>query len=116
MQDKKGAGAYNRRVQILKPKTIPNKFNEKKTSFEVVYEKYPAKRLDAVSKADESLENHLIAGSSVVEWDLRYIRTLQIKTSWRIKDIFDGKTYEIIAPATEKGNGQGIRVLSKLIE
>ncbi|MCE7071993.1 head-tail adaptor protein [Dyadobacter sp. CY327] len=117
MSDKiTGAGAYNRRIQLLMPQSTPNRFNEKQTGFAIAYNKYPAKRLDATSKTDEGLEKHLVSSGSVVEWHLRFIKNLPIKTTWRIKDIFDGKIYQVVSPATEIGNRQGIRVLTKIIE
>lgn len=111
-----GSGAYNRRVQLLRPQSSPGGYNEKQTSFAIAYDKYPAKRLDATSKTDEGLEQNLVSSATVVEWDLRFIKALPIKTTWRIKDIFDGRTYQVVSPATEIGNRQGIRVLTKIIE
>ncbi len=116
MQDRRGAGRYNRRVQLLQPKTVTDEYNEAKTEFVVVFDMYPAQRMDTTSTKDEEQSNRIVKGLAVVEWRLRYIPTLDIRIDWEIKDLLDGKTYEVIEPATEIGRQEAIRVLTKIVQ
>lgn len=116
MQDRRIlASKLDRRVELSKPSTSADAFNEN-VLFQVVYSNFPAHRKDSTSNQDENLDNNLIQGESRVEWEIRFLPGLDIKTNWRLKDIHDGKMYEILSPPTEIGRRQGIRIVTKLIQ
>ena len=104
----------DRRVEFLKPSATADAFNEN-VGFESVYLSFPAHRKDSTSKQDESLSDNLIQGVANVEWEIRFLPGLEIKTNWRLKDLHDGKVYEVIAPPVEIGRRQGIRITTKIV-
>jgi len=105
----------DRRVEFLKPSASVDSFNEN-VAFETVYSNYPAHRKDSASKQDESQSNNLIQGIAMVEWEIRFLPGLSIHTGWRLKDLHDGKIYEITAPSVEIGRREGIRITTKIIQ
>lgn len=117
MLDRNFTGKLDRRVQLLKPSTARDPvFNEKGTGFEIAYSNYPARRIDRTSNENENLDTNLIKGKVQVEWQLRFIPSLGIKTDWKLIDIFSGQEYNIIAPPTEIGRRQGITLVTELIQ
>jgi len=106
----------DRRIELSRPTTSVDAYNEAQTVFEVLYTNFPAHRKDSTSNEDETQENKVVRGESRVEWEIRFLPGLNIKTTWKIKDLHDGNNYEIIAPPTEIGRRQGIRITTKLIQ
>jgi len=106
----------DRRIELSRPTTSVDAYNEAQTVFETVYTNFPAHRKDGSSNEDETQENKVVRGESRVEWEIRFLPGLDIKTTWKIKDLHDGKTYEITSPPTEIGRRQGIRIVAKLIQ
>jgi len=115
------ARKYDRRVDIIRPVDEDNSVNEAGTGSLVVYSNYPAQRLDSVNGAGEDLAEHVASGSVECEWDLRFIpdlnnKTNGVKTTWKLRDVFTDQFYEIIAPITEIGRGEGWRVKTMILQ
>lgn len=117
MQDKRLAGKYNRRVQVIKPTTIVNEANEENTGpDEIVYSGYPACRLEKEYSGTEGIDNGVRRSELRVDWDLRFIPILHIKPDWKLKDLTDGIVYRVIAPSIDIGRRNGLLVKTEIIE
>lgn len=117
MAKQQASGRYNRRVQVIKPTTIVNEANEEQTGpEEIVYARYPACRIEKDHTGNEGVDNNVNRSELRVDWDLRFIPILQIKTNWRLKDLTDGKEYRVIAPVIDIGRGSGLLVKTVIIE
>jgi len=108
-------GIYDRRVQILEPVEIADEYNEKQLVFSVKYGSFPAGKLDDSKTDDESLTGRIVQSDSIVRWQLRFVPNLGIKTSWKIKDLFSGLTYEVIAPVEEVGRREAWLVKTRIV-
>jgi hypothetical protein len=116
VKDTNSPAKYRWRVKLLRPVNVVNDYNESQTSFEVAYNNYPAMRKDSVTADNEDQTGQVIQATNVVEWELRFIPNLGIKTSWKMIDVFSGQEYEIVSPVTEVGFRQGYRVKTKIVE
>jgi hypothetical protein len=117
IKERRGAGKYDRRVQIYKPTTIANAVNQKLAGPpELVYDKFPAHRKENARQIEESVQNNSSRSALIVEWELRFIPGLDIKTDWMIKDIFSSKSYKVISPSAEIGRREGILVRTEILE
>lgn len=116
--DKNFAGRLDRRVELLRPVTGRDLVtNEKYASgFEVAYSNFPAHRKENVTADNENLNGRVIQASNIIEWELRFIPAMGISTAWKLKDLHDGRTYDIISPVTEIGRRQGLRVKTMILE
>ena len=112
---RRGVGIYDRRVQILEPVEATDDYNEGQLAFNVKYESFPAGKLDNVTTDDEVLDGRIVQSASIVRWQLRFVPDLGIKTSWKIKDLFSGLTYEVIAPAEEVGRREAWLVKTRIV-
>lgn len=111
-------GMYNRRVQLIGPLTVANDFNEKLTKEDVIFSKYPARKIEGEKSEDEAIKGNKIISVLSVDWDLRYIplAKLGITTKWKIRDLYDGRVYKVVAPVSEIGWREGILVKTELVE
>ncbi|MCE7038989.1 hypothetical protein [Dyadobacter sp. CY312] len=116
-KDKIVAGHYNRRLQLIKPTAVRDPVtNEEKIEDVVAYSSYPAYRDDRPTGEGENLDSNLVSGKVRVAWEIRFIPKLGIKTDWKIRDIFDGTMYTIVAPPTEIGFREGYRLLTEIAQ
>ncbi|MCF0074477.1 head-tail adaptor protein [Dyadobacter sp. CY261] len=113
---RRGIGIYDRRIQILEPVSEANDYNEDQLSFEVKYGSFPAGKLDSVSEVNEAMEGQVIQSAARVDWQLRFVPDIGIKTSWKIKDLFSGLTYQVIAPIQEIGRREAWLVKTQIVE
>jgi hypothetical protein len=111
-------GMYNRRLQLIRPITVANDFNEKFTKDVIEFESFPARRIDGDKTEDESSTGNKSASVLSVDWDLRYIplHKLAIDTTWKLRDLHDKRVYKVVAPATEIGWREGILVKTEFVE
>lgn len=114
-QDNRGAGRYDRRIDILEPTDGFTDSNEPQTVYVPKFRNFPACRLET-SGESENLKDRVVEGKIRTEWEIRYIQNIGIKTNWRIKDIHDGRTYKIVSPTSEIGRRQGMKLVTELIE
>jgi repressor of nif and glnA expression len=116
-QEFRRAGKYDRRIQFLEAETIVNDFNEASTGELVIkFDNFPACRLDNVQTADKEVVSNSLRSILSVDYEIRFIPGLDIKTSWVIKDLFDGRTYKIVAPVSEIGRQQGLLIKAEFVE
>lgn len=111
---RRGVGIYDRRIQILEPVIDANDYNEDQLSFEIKYDNFPAGKLESVSEANEAMEGRVVQSASRVDWQLRFVPDIGIKTSWKIKDLFSGLIYEVIAPIQEVGRREAWLVKTQI--
>lgn len=100
---RRGVGIYDRRIQILEPVELADEYNEKQLVFQEKYSSFPAGKLDDVKDVNEALDGRLVQSASQVFWLLPFVPDIGITTSWKIKDVFSGLTYKVIAPVEEVG-------------
>jgi len=119
---KKGIGIYDRRVQLIRPATVTNEYYETGTGEELVFDGYPAHKLEKVNAQDNENSKQHVISLLTVEWDLRFIPQLirdpetTINNTWKLRDLTDNRVYKVVAPATEIGRGQGILIKTELVE
>lgn len=119
---RRGLGRYDRRVQLIRPVNVVNEYYEAGTGQEVVYDKYPAHKLEKSSAQDNENSNQRVISILSVDWDLRFIPLLirdkdkTINNTWTLKDLTDNRTYKVVAPASEIGRGDGILIKTELVE
>ena len=114
-QDKRGAGKYDRRIEILEPTNAVTDTNEPQLVYVPKYYNFPACRLDASGESEDQ-NNRVVEGKLKVEWEIRFIQNIGIKTNWRIRDTHDGQTYKLIAPPSEIGRRQGMKLVTELVQ
>lgn len=118
MQDnRKGAGVYDRRVELLQPTTgqDPDNFNEVKTTLTVYLSNVPAaKRGNSGDK--EALEDRVETSLTTVEWEMRYPWGVNIRANWIIRDLHDNQRYLVVAPVIEIGRRIGVKIKTELIQ
>jgi len=118
MQDKrKGAGMYDRRVQLKQPTKTqdPNNFNEVHTAMTIYLSGVPAAKVNN-SGGDEKLDNHKETELVTVDWEMRYDWGVNIRASWVIVDLHDGQEYKVVGPVMEIGRRKAVRVKTELIQ
>lgn len=106
---------FDRRVELLRPVNTVNSYNEDQLVYEVAYSNYPAKKEDS-SQGDESQEGNIVRAESETGWEIRFIPGLAINATWKLKDMYDGKIYEIIAPPSENGRRISIKIKTKVVQ
>ncbi|MCF0060123.1 head-tail adaptor protein [Dyadobacter chenwenxiniae] len=112
-----GPGIYDRRIAILRPQTIVNDFNEEFTGeMKVVYTGVAANREDTSKTDAEDVVSNVMRSILFYDYRIRFMVGLDIKTSWQIKDLFDGRIYKIIAPVSEVGRREGLLIKTQYIE
>jgi hypothetical protein len=116
MQDKFSPNKYNRRVNLLQPVAVESAYNETQISFEIARSNYPAHRSDDVTTDGEKQDGKVVQSTNVVEWELRFIPNMGIKSTWKLVDVFTGQQYQIISPVTEIGRRQALRVKTMIVE
>jgi hypothetical protein len=116
MQDKRLAGKYNRRLEISEPVSVSGRFNEKKTEMQVKYPSYPACKIERTLTDDQSVQGNVERAVLDVEWDLRFIPNFFLGAGWQVRDIFDGRKYNVVAPSSEINRAEGILIRTKLVE
>jgi hypothetical protein len=107
---------FDRRINIFKPKTVPNRLNEPKTEDELVYSKFPASKLDPGRDDPEKVENNAARSIQYISWELRYIPDLQLGPGWKIEDRRTGIFYRVSSESLELGRGQAILVRTELVK
>ena len=106
----------DRRIELLEPVTADNDYNETQINFDVAYSNFPAHRKDSVTTDGEKQEGQVIQASNVTEWEIRFIPNLNIKSTWKIRDMFSGEIYQIISPVAEIGRREGYRIKTMVVE
>lgn len=115
IERRRGAGIYDRRIQVLEPIIAPNEYNEEQLAYQVKYDRFPAGILSGLSGDNESLDGRLVQSTSRVDWQLRFVSNIGIRTSWRIKDLLSGLTYEVIAPIQEVGRREAWLIKTQIV-
>lgn len=109
-------GIYDRRIQILEPAEVVDDYNEKQLSFAIKYDNFPAGKIGNSTTDDEVLDGRIVQSASQVRWQMPFVPDLGIKTSWKIKDLFSGLTYEVVAPVEEVGRREAWLVKTRILE
>ncbi|QRQ99713.1 phage head completion protein [Dyadobacter sandarakinus] len=110
------AGKYDRRIDLLRADTDtddPN--NEQQTIYVAAFENFPACKLESKGQ-DEELDGNSLKGSIIVSWQIRYIPTIAINTTWKIRDTHDGLEYELVGPPIEIGRRQALKLNTRLVQ
>ena len=116
-KENKSAGKFNRRIQLLKPSVVRDPVsNEEKVEDVIVYNNFPAYKKLSNTGNQEDQNSNLITSESKVVWIIRFIPNLSVGTDWKIKDLFDGITYSVTAPAVEVDFRQGYQILTQLVQ
>lgn len=121
MQDRRrGVGQFDRRIQLIKPVSVPNRLNEPKTGEEIVYSNFPAWRKDPGLTDEQNTKNNASRSVTEVDFEIHFIPDLmiganKILTDWKIKDEFSGEVYKVVAPATELGRRYRILIHTELV-
>ncbi|KQS33968.1 head-tail adaptor protein [Dyadobacter sp. Leaf189] len=102
-QDKRRAGKYDRRIQFLEPIEIVDDFNEQDIEYVVKFDNFPACKVAKTTTDGEDNISNQIQSSLQVNWIIRFLPGLNINTKCRIKDLYDGRVYKIVAPLDEVG-------------
>lgn len=121
---KRGAGDFDRRVTLYRPKTRQlgpnNPFNQLTKEYEPdpVYRMYPAKRLNSLTEIDQKENANIVRAVGEVEWHLQYVPGLgnTVKANWLLVDELDGTKYELKTPLTENDRGKSYRVIANKVE
>lgn len=119
---RRGLGRYDRRVQLIRPVTVQNEYYETGTGEQIVYDKYPAHKLEKATAQDNENASQRVISILSIDWDLRFIPSLirnqeqTINNTWILKDLTDNRTYKVVAPASEIGRGDGILIKTELVE
>ncbi|MET7253462.1 hypothetical protein [Dyadobacter fermentans] len=93
---------------------ISNRVNESKTGDELVYDNFPAYRKEPGSVEEDNEKRNASRSVTSVDWEIHFIPGLDIETGWKIKDIFSGKLYNVVADATEIERRKRILIKTEL--
>lgn len=116
MPDRRNPGWFNRKVELLRPVTVENDFNESQTSYEPAYSGWPARRLDKLSSEDENVKGNAARSILSHDWELRFAPNLELNSKWQIRDMLDGKIYQVVAPVSEVDFRVALLVKTEIVE
>lgn len=108
-------GQYTR-IEILKPGLVDDGYNTTTGTPERVRTNIAAYFSEPANIDDESLKGNLIRSRLILEFEVRYPFGIDVKPTWKLKDLFENRDFEVISSPVTVGRRQFVRFKAALIE
>lgn len=104
------------RIEILKPDKIDDGYSSLRSSYSTVRANVPAYYSDPQDNDEESLQGSLIRSRTIAEFEVRYSFGKDIKPTWRVRDQFEDKLYEVVSSVVTVDRRRWIRFNAARVE
>lgn len=103
------------RIELLKPCSTDDGYQSKAGGFETVRTNLAAYFSEPGGYDDESLKGNLIRSRLILEFEVRYPFGIDVKPTWKLKDLFESREFEVISAPITVGRRQFVRFKAALI-
>lgn len=103
------------RIELLKPDAYDDGY-QTKTQFVTVRNNLAAYFAEPAVYDEEAEKGNLLRSRLILEFEVRYPFGIDVKPTWKLKDLFESREFEVISAPITVGRRQFVRFKAALIE